>query len=367
MSSLLKSSDYSCSICDIFTRYKYYFISAFIFLCIFYTSALVNAAEYSRQMVKESSEKINLVWQPIVNDKNDLSQINKLPGVNIVSPSWFTIETESGHIKDNSDFLYGHYVKRKGYKIWPLITNDFDPKKTNKWLHNKQSREYIIEQLIFYARRYPIDGYNFDFENIYDTNRDALSNFVEEAVKALHKEGLTVSMDITVQSNTANWSSCYDRVRLGKMLDYVVLMAYDEHGRLSKTAGSVASIKWVENGVKSLTEQVSSSKIILGVPLYMRLWEVSNDGSVKATTLDMQGAEKLIEQKNLKPVWLKEAGQYYFSYNENGKTYKVWQEDAKSIGLKVDLVEKYNLAGVASWRKGFETADIWKVIDKKLD
>ena len=67
-------------------------------------------------------------------------------------------------------------------------------------------------------------------------------------------------MDITVASNTPNWSSCYDREVLGKTVDYLVLMAYDEHGRLSKTAGSVASIGWVENGVKNLLETSATRK-----------------------------------------------------------------------------------------------------------
>lgn len=310
-------------------------------------------------------EKINLVWQPVVDAQNDLSQIKKLPGVNIVSPSWFVIDNANGHIKNNGDFLYARDVKKKNYKIWPLITNDFNPDMTHKWLNDKKARAYIIRQLVFYAERYPIDGYNFDFENIYDKDKEALSSFVEEATSALHKEGLIVSMDITVSSNTANWSSCYDREVLGKTVDYLVLMAYDEHGRLSKTAGSVASLEWVENGVKNLIKQVPPEKIVLGVPLYMRLWEQSAAG-VTASTLSMVQADKLKAEKKAKAIWLPSLGQNYFSYRENGKTYHVWQEDGKSLQLKAALVRKYKLAGIAAWRKGFETDDIWAVIDKEL-
>lgn len=314
----------------------------------------------------EESSKINLVWQPVVDATNDLSQIKKLPGVNIVSPSWFVIDNANGHIKDNGDFLYARDLKKENYKIWALITNDFNPELTHKWLNDKKAKAYIIRQLVFYAQRYPIDGYNFDFENIYDNDKEALSSFVKEATSELHKQGITVSMDITVASNTANWSSCYDREVLGKTVDYLVLMAYDEHGRLSKTAGSVASINWVENGVKNLITQVPPEKIILGVPLYMRLWEESSIGRVTASTLSMAQADELKKTKKAKSIWLPNEGQNYFSYRENGKTYHVWQEDAKSLQLKVALVQKYNLAGIASWRKGFETDDIWLMINKKL-
>ena len=179
-----------------------------------------------------------------------------------------------------------------------------------------------------------------DFENIYDSDKDALSRFVEEATGELHKQGITVSMDITVASDTANWSSCYDREVLGKTVDYLVLMAYDEHGRLSKTAGSVASINWVENGVKNLIAQVPPEKVILGVPLYMRLWEESSIGRVTASTLSMAQADELKKAKKAKSIWLPNEGQYYFSYRENGKTYHVWQEEAKSLQLKAALVRK---------------------------
>ena len=328
---------------------------------------LVNFSFDKQSFAMVKSTKINLVWQPLVDNANDLSQLNKIEGVNVVSPSWFIIDTADGHIQDNSDFLYARDVKAKGYKLWPLITNNFDPEMTHKWLHDEASKAYIIRQLVYYAQRYPIDGYNFDFENIYDTDRDALSAFVEESTKALHKEHLTVSMDITVKSQMANWSSCYDRKRLGKALDYVILMAYDEHGRLSKTAGSVASLKWVEDGVQSLRQEVPAQKIILGVPLYTRLWQEDNKGNVVAQTLNMPKTEEIIKQKNINPTWLPVSGQYYFAYKEKGYTYKVWQENAKSLRLKVALVNKYNLAGVAAWRKGFETPDIWQAINEEIE
>lgn len=341
-----------------YLKFKLFFICTMVCLMNFSAGFCADNGFLAR-------EKINLVWQPVVDAQNDLSQIKKLPGVNIVSPSWFVIDNANGHIKNNGDFLYARDVKKKNYKIWPLITNDFNPDMTHKWLNDKKARAYIIRQLVFYAERYPIDGYNFDFENIYDKDKEALSSFVEEATSALHKEGLIVSMDITVSSNTANWSSCYDREVLGKTVDYLVLMAYDEHGRLSKTAGSVASLEWVENGVKNLIKQVPPEKIVLGVPLYMRLWEQSAAG-VTASTLSMVQADKLKAEKKAKAIWLPSLGQNYFSYRENGKTYHVWQEDGKSLQLKTALVRKYKLAGIAAWRKGFETDDIWAVIDKEL-
>lgn len=315
---------------------------------------------------KETSEKINLVWQPVIDEENDLSKIDKIPGVNVVSPSWFVIDSEQGHIQNKIDINYLKNAREKGYKIWPLIHNDFNAEMTHKWLNDKKAKDYIIRQLIFYAHRYNIEGYNFDLENIYDEDRDKLTEFMKEVTEALHQDEVIISMDITVASDMENWSKCYDRKTLGEYVDYLVLMAYDEHGRLSKTAGSVASLNWVENGVKDLTEQVPSEKIILGIPLYMRLWEEDYEGNVSAKTLNMEDANKLMKEKDKYPIWLKNEGQIYFAYHEDGKIYRVWKEDVNSLRLKVDLVKKYKLAGVASWRKGFETKDIWPMINKRL-
>lgn len=323
-------------------------------------------AGQSDNLSKETSEKINLVWQPVIDEENDLSKIDKIPGVNVISPSWFVIDSEQGHIQNKIDINYLKNARKKGYKIWPLIHNDFNAEMTHKWLNDKKAKDYIIRQLIFYAHRYNIEGYNFDLENIYDEDRDKLTEFMKEVTEALHQDEVIISMDITVASDMENWSKCYDRKALGEYVDYLVLMAYDEHGRLSKTAGSVASLNWVENGVKDLTEQVPSKKIILGIPLYMRLWEEDYEGNVSAKTLNMEDANKLMKEKDKYPIWLKNEGQIYFAYHEDGKIYRVWKEDVNSLRLKVDLVKKYKLAGVASWRKGFETKDIWLMINKRL-
>ena len=34
---------------------------------------------------------------------------------------------------------------------------------------------------------------------------------------------------------------------------------------------------------------------------------------------------------------------------------------------KINLVEKYNLAGVAAWRKGFEKPEVWQLLEEKLN
>lgn len=315
---------------------------------------------------ESSGEKLNIVWQPTFEAENDLSVQPKIDGVNIVSPSWLIVMDANGFIQDTIDEEYVKNAHQKGYKVWPLITNNFDKDLTHAFLNDKNARDYIVRQMTAYAKKYKFDGYNFDFENIYEQDRDALTDFIKQASKALHKENLVISMDVTAPSDNPVWSKCYNRSELAKNVDYLILMAYDEHSRLSPQSGSVASIGWVKKGIEdTLSQGVPKNKLVLGVPLYMRLWK-EKDGKVSSETLSMQGAQTLIEKHKLTPEWLNDKGQYYFEYKDKDTRCQVWQEDAASLKLKLDLVGQYGLPGAASWRKGFETPDIWPLFANKL-
>ena len=105
------------------------------------------------------------------------------------------------------------------------------------------------------------------------------------------------------------------------------------------------------------------------MPFYTRLWQEEKvDGKTKVTSkaLSMGKVQSILDEKKPEVIWDQDSGQYYAQYTEDGVTYKIWIEDAESINLKSSLVHKYNLAGAAAWRRGFETEDIWPVIAQNL-
>ena len=339
-----------------------------IFLCLLFFGTSTAVGELSAHTGTAASlpaqpvSRVNLVWQPTFEAENNLSALPVQPGVNTASPCWFSIVNEAGLIKSDVDETYIAAAKARGYRLWPLIDSGFDADRMHELLNNDTARHYVVQQLLFYTERYGFDGINLDFENIYDEDRDQLTLFVREITMALRAEGKTVSIDVTVPSTTPNWSPCYDREALAQIVDYVMLMAYDEHWRTSPVSGSVASLGWVENGIiATMQQQVPPEKLVLGIPLYMRLW-TECQGKVSARTLTMPAAQALIKEKGLSPQWQADQGQYYFEYNEAGRRYRVWQEDERSLASKVALVKKYNLAGIASWRKGFESPEVWPVL-----
>jgi len=178
-------------------------------------------------------------------------------------------------------------------------------------------------------------------------------------------------MDVTVKGGSETYSLFYDRAALGDVVDYLILMTYDEHWSSSPIAGSVASLPWVEKGVLGLLEDVPKEKLVLGVPFYTRLWiETENkDGStnVKSEALSMESAESLIQKNKAKVTYDEAAGQRYAYWEDGNTTKEIWLENEESMRQRAQLVDKYKLAGIASWRRGFEKDEIWQVIAEELN
>lgn len=142
-------------------------------------------------------------------------------------------------------------------------------------------------------------------------------------------------------------------------------MGYDEHYVGSEMAGSVASLPWVEKGVQDTLEEVPAERVINGVPFYTRLWK-NSDGILSSEAIGMEQAREVLNTYKAETYWNTDVSQNYGSFESEGNEYQIWLEDAQSIAAKVQLVPKYNLAGVAAWKLGFESSDIWSVISDNI-
>jgi spore germination protein YaaH len=316
--------------------------------------------------------KINLTWEHVVKRTPNTKNITPPKGVNVVSPTWFHLKDEGGQLTNLADKQYVSWAHQNGYKVWALVTNDFNPDLTHTVLLSYEKRKKLILQLVYFAELYNLDGINVDFENVHLKDKENLVQFMRELTPYLHEQGLAVSIDVTVKSTSERWSLFLDRKSLGEIVDYMMVMTYDEHWATSPVAGSVASLPWVERGLKAILEEVPNEKVLLGVPFYTRLWkEETIDGKIKVSSkaYSMDQINQWIKDKNVPITYDKLSGQHYAEYysDDEGVMYKVWLENDFSMEKRIDLVHKYSLAGVASWRRGFEQASIWEIIYKELD
>ncbi len=316
---------------------------------------------------------INLTWEAVYSANPDTNELPEMPGINVVSPTWFKLKNEEGDIHSLASMTYVDWAKDRGYQIWGLFSNDFDPDKTHVALQNFESRQKMIRQLLQYSEMYDLDGINVDFENVYLKDRDLVTQFVRELTALAHQAGLIISMDITFISSSEMWSMFYDRKALAEIVDYMVVMAYDEHWGTSPIAGSVASFPWVERNLERLLEEIPNERLILGIPTYTRIWEEreTEGGNIEVSSraLSMRAVEEWMEERELTPVLDETSGQDYVEYyDENERaTYKIWIENADSIAKRGQMVHDYNLAGVASWNRFFTNDESWEALNSVLN
>ncbi len=312
---------------------------------------------------KPENGRIAMAWDYAYSVKTNLSEREKIEGLDVISPTWFQVVGTDGEVRNHADSKYVKWAQGNGYKVWALFSNSFDDSKsTGEFLNSTDARENAIKQILAYAALYKLDGINVDFEGIRNSDKEALTQFVRELSPLLREQGLVVSVDI-------NLLPCYDRKELGEAADYVALMAYDQHWSGGGVAGSVAQLSWTEDAVQSYLKAVPAEKLILGMPFYTRLWkETPEDGKIELTSkaLSMKSIQEFLKESGAQKTWDIESGQFYSEFSREGSRYKVWLEDGNSLNLRTSLVHKYELAGAAAWRLDFELPEVWDVIGHNL-
>ncbi len=323
---------------------------------------------------------INMAWHQVTNQEANnkvLEMIANTKGITTISPTWFFLKDNDGNIESLANSTYVNYCHQNGIEVWALV-EDIKYKDTiidYEILSRTSSRQRLVTNLIAKAIEYDLDGLNIDFEYIKEESSKAYLEFIRELSIMCRLNGIVLSVD---NYRPADHNNFYNREEQGKVADYVVIMGYDEHYAGSQTAGSVASINWVREGIERTLEDVPSEKVINAVPFYTRLWEerpkteeeIAESSEteeytpyvVSSKAYGMDAADKVLGANGAEKVWDETTGQYYAEYTADGKTYKMWLEEEESIALKAGLIKEYKLAGIAAWKLGFERQDIWDVI-----
>lgn len=323
---------------------------------------------------KQIEGKVSLVWEYFSEYGQAPNRTGTdIEGVNVVSPAFFSLEKlGKGNIIENvgkSGEQYIEWAHSNGYKVWPIVSNNSFKETTSEIMNDYKLREELINQIVDKVKKYNLDGVNIDFEYMKAEDKDLFSRFIIELTPRIKELGKVVSVDVTAPDGSPDWSLCFDRNVLGDVTDYVMFMAYDQHGVSSKEEGTVAGFDWVELNVNKFLdpdrEGVPAEKLVLGIPFYTRLWK-ENGGEVTSSVVTMKNVEKSIPE-GVSKVWDDTLKQNYMQYEKDGNTYKMWIEDEESIKEKLSLVNKYNLAGSCYWVKDFETENIWNIIKQELN
>ena len=308
--------------------------------------------------------KVNMGWHNVANaDASDLTfdtATANVKDLNVIAPTWFPVSDDNGDLADYASSAYVEKAHAKGWKVWAVVDNfQIQGVDHNNCIALFERRQNIITQLMNFADQYGFDGINVDFEQLDASYGQDFIEFVRELSIACRGRGLTLSVDNYV---TYDFNDFYHMDEQAVFADYVCVMGYDEHYAGSQEAGSVASISYVKQGIERALKEVPASKLINGIPFYMRLWITDSTGAMSVQDLDMPTAQEFLSKHGQTGTWDDTTQQNVVDFEEDGTHYQMWIEDAQSIRSKLGLMQTEGIAGVAEWKLGQETADVWDVI-----
>ena len=312
--------------------------------------------------------KINLVWhQSTSTESNDAmaEMTAEMTGVNVISPTWFSVTDETGTISSLASADYVKLAHEAGREVWGLIDNFNEAFDETTDLAYASVRSRIIEQLLAEAASCGMDGINVDFENLKEAGIPHYLQFLRELTSAAHAQNLVVSVDTPVPQA---YTMYYQRGEQARFVDYMIVMAYDEHFAGSEEAGSVSSLPFVQQAVEEMTRVMPADQVICGIPFYTRVWtEKFGQSAITSEVLGMDGAKNYAKENQMTETWDASLGQDVATVETSDARYTIWMEDEQSMEEKLKVIQSADLAGVAEWKLGFERADIWSLISEYIE
>lgn len=317
---------------------------------------------YETHNYNMKDDKVTLAWfqvSGVAGNSGIDNNIATASGVNVLAPTWYSVTDSSGSMSCYASVGLVNKMHQRGTDVWALVS-DFDTNVDFAALYSsKKARTNMVNTLINDAEKYRFDGINLDFENIKSAYAKDYLQFVRELSIECERKGLVLSTD---NYKPEAYNRCYNLKEQSRFVDYVIVMAYDEH-YAGTDAGSVASLPFVKEAVEDTVQLVGKEHVIAGIPFYTRIW-TTTDGNTTSRAIGMQAAVDQLNSDGQVALWNDDCGQYVASYTVGNSTRQIWFEEEKSIEAKMQVIQENNVAGVAGWKLGLEKSSVWSVISK---
>ena len=281
--------------------------------------------------------------------------------MDIIAPFWYTLNPDGSIVNRYGGHQYEavNIASNNNVDVLPLINNN---QSSNMMLVDPAIRTESVNNIIELVENHNYDGVNIDFEFIPPWTRDGYTAFIRELRQNMPSDKL-VTISVFPKINVPlDLHGAFDYGALARHVDRLVIMTYDHHWSTGP-AGPIAPINWVEQNIEYALEYVPAEKLLLGIANYGYDWEHAGN----ARDLSEKTALKIAENNSADIKWHSSFKTPYFHYRtDSGMEREVWFESGESTAFKLDLVNKYNLKGIAIWRLGNGTGIFWQNIENKL-
>lgn len=311
--------------------------------------------------------KVCLGWHSIGgvggNDTLD-TMLAESEGINVIAPTWFSLTDNEGNFRSFASQGYVDKAHRAGVQVWGVLDNfnyeleTSDPVSSYEILSSTSKRQRLVQNVVETAVSLGLDGINIDFEGISVDCGEHYVQFLRELSVLCRKEKLILSTDNYVPFQFNNH---YRLDTQGKIVDYVIIMGYDEHWHGSGEPGSVASIGYVSNGLDRTLEQVPAEKVVNALPFYTILWKTEGT-QVTDQYITLTNMANFVSHLSQPPVWDETTCQNYAEWQNGNARYQIWIEDEESIKVKLNVMSSKGIGGVAVWRIGYGTPAAWALV-----
>ncbi len=311
--------------------------------------------------------KVCLGWHSIGglggNDTLD-AMLAESKGINVIAPTWFSLTDDEGSFRSFASQEYVDKAHRAGVQVWGVLDNfnyeleTSKPVSSYEVLSHTSRRQRLAQNIVEAATGLGLDGINIDFEGIPVDCGEHYVQFLRELSVLCRKKGLILSTDNYVPFEFNNH---YRLDVQGRVVDYVIIMGYDEHWHGSGDPGSVASIGYVSNGLDRTLDQVPAEKIVNALPFYTILWKTEGT-KVTDKYITLANIKDFVSRLSQPPVWDEVTCQNYAEWQEGSAKYQIWIEDEESIKVKLNVMGSKGIGGVAVWRIGYGTPAAWALV-----
>jgi spore germination protein len=287
--------------------------------------------------------------------------------IDYVTPSWYRLDAD-GSVSGNNDEKLASLANKYNVGLLPLLAN-YDPTTqqasadiASAIVNDPGASSRAISEANKLSMEKGFSGYNLDFEGLHAEDRDALSAFVEQLASELHRNGklLYASLSAKKSEDVENsWTGALDYGRIGKAVDKVIIMAYNESWSNSPP-GAFQSDLYIQEVAQFAADQIDKSKIMIGFGLYGMDWAVNPPSSGK--TLSYTQVMEIKDANAAQHEFDVETQTQKLVYNDGTQDHEVWYEDHESFAKKLGTPDRFEVAGIAIWSLGREDPRIWDLL-----